>query len=143
MRNTPRVPMRRCRRGYAKSWSRIPPTPKVDSQRPMVAERRPRPPVKAKNAVGSAALSVAAGGVLRYTGKMCMKAELCRGSRPKETRALITFRVQICWNGGFWLEGRRVFVVGSGFSGGLEGRLLVEKASSSSSSISCIIMVYL
>jgi len=71
--------------------------PNKASHNPTEGDCRPSPPVK-ENRVGDVLGDV---GALRKMGKMCMNAELWRGSRPKDTRVTRTSRVQILRNGGF------------------------------------------
>lgn len=70
--------------------------PKHASQSPIEGDCRPRPPVKER----SVAFVLDNTGVERKMGKMCMNAELWRGSRPKEINVTSTSRVQILRNGG-------------------------------------------
>ena len=79
-----------------KGWSRIPQTPKKESQRPTEGDVEPRPLLKERNVV----LLLSVDGVQRQTGNMCMNVELCKGSRPKEIIVTRTSRVQMLRNGG-------------------------------------------
>ena len=71
----------------------MPQSPKKESQSPMEEDRKPRPPLKEK----SAALVFSWGGLLRKTGKICIKAPLWSGSRAKEMIAQITSLVHGVW----------------------------------------------
>lgn len=73
------------------SWIRIPKMPNTERNSPIVGDGRPSPPLNFMADVKG----TFEGGVERKTGKTCMNAELCRGSRPKEMMVKRTSRVQM------------------------------------------------